>query len=740
MRAGLNIGEIRNTAAPDCIRGSVNGVQVLVNANVLLIGGSEEVGAGVRAALIRIGPGTFALESVERLSAGIERLMSVGIDAVLVSLNLPDCQGIETLDRLLRAAPHVPILILAGGEDENLARQVLDRGAQDYLPGGAHLDYDTLGRALRSAISRKGAEDALFLEKERAQVTLNSIGDAVLSTDMSGNVTYLNVVAERMMGWSSVEAVGKKLTDVFHVVDRETHKPATNPMELAIRSGQTVNLAANTILVRRDGTKFAIEDSAAPIRDRRGALTGAVIVFHDVSESRAMTQKMSHLAQHDFLTDLPNRMLFNDRLTQAIALAHRRVKPLAVLFVDLDHFKNINDSLGHAIGDQLLTLVALRLVPCVRECDTVSRQGGDEFVVLLSELNHPEDAATIATKLRTALLAPYSIGNHDLHVTASIGISVYPDDGRDAETMLRHADTAMYHAKDSGRNNHQFFRQSMNVRAVERQFIEAGLRHALDRQEFVVFYQPTVNLETGRITGAEALIRWRHPQRGLLPPAAFIAVAEEAGLIEPIGQWVLREACRQARTWIDDGLRFDRMAVNISAVEFRNPGCYEAVCAAVRETGLEPHFLELDLTETVLLRNVDATAVALHRLSAMGIGIAVDDFGTGYSSLSHLRRFPINTLKVDRSFVQRVVTAGDDAAIVGAIIAMGQRLTLRVVAEGVETKEQLSALQAYGCDEGQGYYFGRPQGPESFRALVEANMLEEAASGSRSSALRVGGR
>ena len=711
-----------------------------VNANILLIGGSAEVRLRVRAALAKIGQGAFALESASRLSDGIERLTSVGVDAVLVSLTLPDCQGIETLNRLLLAAPHVPILILANGEDESLAREVLDRGAQDYLRGGAQLDYDTLGRALRSAISRKGAEDALFLEKERAQVTLNSIGDAVLSTDMTGNVTYLNVVAERMTGWSSAEAVGRRLTDVFCVLDRDTHLPAANPMELAVRSGQTVGLAANTILVRRDGVEFAIEDSAAPISDRRGTLTGAVIVFHDVSESRAMTLKMSHLAQHDFLTDLPNRVLFNDRLSHSIALAHRSGKPLAVLFVDLDHFKNINDSLGHAIGDQLLREVALRLVPCVRESDTVSRQGGDEFVVLLSELSHPEDAAIIAAKLRTALIAPYTIANHDLHVTASIGISVYPDDGQDAETMLKSADTAMYHAKDSGRNNHQFFRQSMNARAVERQSIEAGLRQAVDRQEFVIFYQPTVNLETGRITGAEALIRWRHPDRGLLAPAAFIGIAEESGLIEPIGRWVLREACRQARTWIDAGLRFDRLAVNISAVEFRNPGCYEAVCAALRQTRLEPQFLELELTETVLLRNVDATSVVLHSLSAMGIGIAVDDFGTGYSSLSHLRRFPINTLKVDRSFVQHVATAGSDAAIVGAIIAMGQRLALRVVAEGVETKGQLNFLQAQGCDEGQGYFFGRPQSAESFRALLEGNMLEEAASRSYSSALQGTGR
>jgi predicted signal transduction protein with EAL and GGDEF domain len=367
----------------------------------------------------------------------------------------------------------------------------------------------------------------------------------------------------------------------------------------------------------------------------------------------------------------------------------------------------------------------------VRNSDTVSRQGGDEFVVLLSEIGQADDAAVAAEKLRTALLASYAIANHNLHLSASIGISVYPDDGQDAETLLTSADTAMYHAKDSGRNNHQFFRHQMNVLAVERQFIEAGLRQALDRQEFVLFYQPTVILETGEITGAEALIRWRHPDRGLLLPAAFITIAEEGGLIAPIGQWVLREACRQARSWIDAGLRFDHMAVNMSAVEFRSPRCLESICAVLKDTRLDAHCLELELTETVLLRNVDATSSVLHALSFLGVRIAVDDFGTGYSSLSHLRQFPIDTLKVDRSFVQNIDTDIDDAAIVGAIIAMGQRLGLRVVAEGVETKELLGLLQTQGCLEGQGYHFGHPLPAEAFRRLLEAEVQRIAPNDSR---------
>jgi diguanylate cyclase (GGDEF)-like protein len=433
---------------------------------------------------------------------------------------------------------------------------------------------------------------------------------------------------------------------------------------------------------------------------------------------RTMTLKMSHLAQHDFLTDLPNRMLLNDLLSHSISLARRHGKRLAILFLDLDHLKHINDSLGHPIGDQLLTAVALRLVACVRGSDTVSRQGGDEFVVLLSEIEHAEDAAFTAEKMRAAVMAPYSIANHDLHLSASIGISIYPDDGGDAETLIKSADTAMYHAKDSGRNNYQFFRHDMNVRAVERQFVEGSLRRALERHEFVLNYQPKVNLETGTITGAEALIRWRHPDRGLIFPAQFIAIAEESGLIVPIGQWVLREACMQARAWIDSGLQVGQMAVNISAVEFRSKGFFEGVCAILKETHLEARYLELELTESVLMSSVASTSAVLQALSAMRIRLAVDDFGTGYSSLSYLKQFPIDTLKIDQSFVHDVTTDASDATIVSTVIAMGKSLKQRVIAEGVETSEQLAFLQSRHCGEGQGYYFSHPVPANEFATLL----------------------
>jgi diguanylate cyclase (GGDEF)-like protein len=433
---------------------------------------------------------------------------------------------------------------------------------------------------------------------------------------------------------------------------------------------------------------------------------------------------MTHSAQHDFLTGLPNRMLLNDRVNQAIVLAPRHNKKVAVLFLDLDGFKHINDSLGHPIGDKLLQSISKRLVSCVRSSDTVSRQGGDEFVVLLSEMEQQEDAAISAIRVLEAVAEAHSIDHHDLHLTASIGVSVYPDDGLDAETLIKNADTAMYQAKENGRQSYQFFKPAMNVRAVERQSIEESLRRALERKEFSLHYQPKIKLGTGEITGAEALIRWTHPTRGPVSPANFIPVAEDCGLILPIGHWVLREACKQARAWLDAGLPLGTIAVNISSMEFREDNFLESVFATLSETGLDPKFLELELTESVLMKRAESAASVLKALRARGVQIAVDDFGTGYSSLSYLRKFPIDALKIDQSFVRQITSAPDDTTIVTAVISMGRSLKLRVVAEGVETQGELSFLQAHQCEEAQGYYFSRPVLPQQFAILLKTGVRE----------------
>jgi diguanylate cyclase (GGDEF)-like protein/PAS domain S-box-containing protein len=647
-----------------------------------------------------------------------KHLAQQAVDIILLDLGLPDAHGLDAVRRARSAAPHVPLVVLTGLDDESVATQALQEGAQDFLIKG-QIDGRGLIRALRYAVERKASEEALFVEKERAQVTLNSIGDAVICTDIAGNITFLNVVAEKMTGWSGKEAAGHPMAEVLQITDATSSETTPNPMALAIVRNITMNLPPNCTLVRRDGFKIPIEDSVAPIHDREGQATGAVIVFHDVSVARAMAEQLAHLAEHDFLTGLPNRMLLNDRVAQAITLAPRHMKKVAVLFLDLDGFKHINDSLGHPIGDKLLQAIGKRLVECVRGSDTVSRQGGDEFVVLLSEVEHAEDAAISAVRLLQGVAGSYSIDMHDLHISASIGVSIYPDDGLDAETLIKNADTAMYQAKENGRQSYQFFKPSMNVRAVERQSIEESLRRAMERQEFTLHYQPKIDLRTGEITGAEALLRWTHPVRGLVSPAQFIPVAEDCGLILPIGKWVLREACKQARAWQNAGLALGTIAVNISAMEFRDDKFLEEVFATINDTGLDPKFLELELTESVLMKRAEATESILKTLRARGVKVAVDDFGTGYSSLSYLRRLPIDALKIDQSFVRQITTDPDETTIVTAVIGMGRSLKLRVVAEGVETQQQLAFLQQHECDEAQGYYFSRPVIPQQFAKLLQ---------------------
>jgi diguanylate cyclase (GGDEF)-like protein/PAS domain S-box-containing protein len=666
------------------------------------------------------------VRQAESMSEAEKELGERAFDIALLDLGLPDAQGLDTVRRAHAVAPRVPLVVLTGLDDESLATRALQEGAQDYLIKG-QIETRGLLRALRYAIERKTMEEALFVVKERAQVTLNCIGDAVVCTDISGNITFLNLVAEKMTGWPSDEAAGRPMGEVFRIQDAVTHETTPNPMDVAVGLNTTVHLPLNCILIRRDGLETPIEDSVAPIHDRQGKATGAVIVFRDVSAARAVAEQMAHSAQHDFLTGLPNRMLLNDRVNQAIALAGRHSKKLAVLFLDLDGFKHINDSLGHAIGDKLLQSIAKRLVSCVRRSDTVSRQGGDEFVVLLSEMEHEEDAAISALRILGAVAQAHSIDQHDLHLTASIGVSVHPDDGLDAETLIKNADTAMYQAKENGRQSYQFFKPAMNVRAVERQSIEESLRRALERKEFSLHYQPKVKLATGEITGAEALLRWTHPTRGLVSPATFIPVAEDCGLILPIGRWVLREACEQARTWLDAGLPLGTIAVNISSMEVRNNSFLESVFATLSETGLDPKSLELELTESVLMKRAESAASVLKSLRAQGVQIAVDDFGTGYSSLSYLSKFPIDALKIDQSFVRQITTAPDDTTIVTAVISMGRSLKLRVVAEGVETREELEFLRTHQCHEAQGYYFSRPVLPDQFAMLLKAGIPETAA-------------
>jgi diguanylate cyclase (GGDEF)-like protein len=473
-----------------------------------------------------------------------------------------------------------------------------------------------------------------------------------------------------------------------------------------------------------DGEVRSISATERAVLDRSGDVVRVIGVNVDVTERkqaedvlRHSEAQMTHLAEHDFLTDLPNQMVLRDRIDQAIKLAARDKKNAALLFLDIDGFKHINDSLGHPAGDRLLQSIAKRLVDCVRASDTVSRLGGDEFIVLLPEVEKPEDTAITAGRMLEAIAATHSVGQHDLQITGCIGISCYPADGLDAETLIKNADTAMYQAKEHGNSCFRFFHQDMNVRAVERQFIEQNLRRALQRQELFLNYQPKINLKTGAITGVEALIRWMHPVRGLISPAQLIPVAEDCGLMLPIGTWVIREACRQARTWRDAGLPSLTMAVNVSGRQLQNDSFVEDIFSTLLETGMDPRSLELEITEGLLMRRPEFTASIFQTLRKRGVKIAIDDFGTGYSSLSYLHKFPVDTLKIDQSFVRQIAIPGQ-TSIVTAITSMGRSLGMRIIAEGVETERELAVLQDLQCDEAQGYYFSRPVSTEQVATLM----------------------
>jgi diguanylate cyclase (GGDEF)-like protein/PAS domain S-box-containing protein len=572
---------------------------------------------------------------------------------------------------------------------------------------------------------------------------LEAAPDAMVVVNQNGAIVLLNAQAEKQFGYCRDELAGQKVTNII------PEGFAERLIADALRSAedalaQQIGTGIELYGRRKDGSEFPIEIMLSPLESAEGILVTAAIrnittrkkaealLLQKVEElnrsneelvesaglARTMTRQMTHLAEHDSLTGLPNRLLLNDRVGQAIALAQRDMYQVAVMFLDLDGFKHINDSLGHAIGDKLLQSIATRLTACIRVPDTVSRYAGDEFVVLLPEVRQPEDAAIVARRLLQAAAEAHFIGGHDLHVTASIGVSTYPHDGLDAETLIKNADTAMYQAKENGHQSYQFFRPAMNVRAVERQSIEEHLRRALERQEFTLYYQTKINLATAAITGVEALIRWTHPTRGSVPPGQFVPVAEDSGLILPIGAWILREACAQARAWVDAGLPFRSVAVNVSAMQFQNESFLENTFEILEETGLDPRYLELELTESALMRRSDLTVPVLSTLRESGIRVAVDDFGTGYSSLSYLRKFPLDALKIDSSFVRQIAAIPDETAIVRAIISMGRSLNLRVIAEGVETPDQLDFLKINQCDEAQGYYFSPPVLPQQLAKLL----------------------
>lgn len=561
---------------------------------------------------------------------------------------------------------------------------------------------------IRDTTERKNAEAMVWLEKERAQVTLDSIGDAVITTDCRGIVEYLNPIAEALTGWTISEAVGYPLEQVFQIVNEKTNEPVESPIVRCLREGRIVGLANHTVLIHRERQRIAIEDSAAPIRDRQGVVIGGVLVFHDVSDKRNLMRELAHQAHHDALTGLPNRILFNELLSQTLAQARRKKSMLAVLFLDLDHFKLINDTLGHNTGDLLLKACSERLKKALREGDTIARQGGDEFLVLLPEIRQEEEAASIAERVLAVFLKPFVLDWNEVFINTSVGISLYPNDGCDLETLIKQADTAMYYAKEQGRNNYQFFTPELNFRAHERLSLENSLRRALEREEFVLYYQPQVDFESGCIVGVEALIRWNSAERGIVSPDTFISIAEETGLIVPIGEWVLRRACTQNVVWQKQGYSPWRIGVNISARQFQEPHFIELVARILQETKMDPQWLELEITESIAMEKGEFSVEMLRSIKELGVRISIDDFGTGFSSLNYLRQLPVDTLKIDQSFVRDIWADDNGETVITMIILLAQNLQLKVIAEGVETETQWTFLKNKRCDEMQGYFFSKP--------------------------------
>ena len=486
-----------------------------------------------------------------------------------------------------------------------------------------------------------------------------------------------------------------------------------------IKSGKPVD-HFETVRLGKGSRPIDVSVTISPMKDSAGNIIGASKVARDITQRKESQERIQHLAHYDPLTGLPNRVLLADRMKIAIAHAARYSQRLALLFVDLDRFKLVNDSLGHEIGDKLLKVVAERMQSSVRKADTISRVGGDEFIILLSHIDSLEDAAQVARKINSALSQPYQIEEHELMLSASVGISIYPDSAKEANSLMRNADSSMYSAKEAGRNRYQFYSAELTSRATERLSLERDLSRAIERNEIFVVYQPQIELATRRVIGAEALMRWRHPRRGLVLPVSFIPVAEDSGLILPLGEHVFRESCVQARQWCDR-YGFDvGVAVNISAVQFRQKDFTEVVLRMVAETGISPRCLELEVTESVVMQGVESAAEKMRILSAHGIKIAIDDFGTGYSSLSYLRQFNVDRLKIDQSFIHDLPDNADAEAIIRAIVAMGRSLGLHVIAEGVETEAQAQFLQSIECDESQGYLYAKPMVVNEFEAWLAA--------------------
>jgi diguanylate cyclase (GGDEF)-like protein/PAS domain S-box-containing protein len=559
-------------------------------------------------------------------------------------------------------------------------------------------------------------EEKIRESEERYRTILEEMEEWYFETDLTGNLLFLNDILAENLGYPRKELKGVNFQTFFQQKDIEI---IYNVFHQVYKTGEPVRNFPFEF-VRTDGNRMSTEFSIFPKRDSKEKIWGFRGVGHDVTERKRAEEKIQYLATHDILTNLPNRLMFIQLLNHAIKAAQRHKRQLAVLFFDLDRFKVINDTLGHEAGDKLLQEIATRLKKRLRAVDVIARLGGDEFTILMEEVKNVKQIAALARTILSLVMKPVTVMNQECRVTASIGISVYPKDGEDEQTLIKNADIAMYCAKEEGKNNYQFYSKEIKHQSIERLQIETHLRQALKRKEFFLHYQAKLNFKTGVITGVEALLRWQNPSLGLLSPIRFIPVAEETGLIVPIGRWVLKTACTQNVAWQRQGLPPIRMAVNLSLRQLTDEGLFDDIKGTLKSSGMLPELLELEITESMMMHDPERMGKVLSRIKSLGVRLAIDDFGTGYSSLSQVKNFPVDTLKVDRSFIRNILSNSEDKAITEAIIAMGKTLSLTVVAEGVETQEQMNFLQERSCDEIQGYYFSKPVLPDRFADLLRS--------------------
>ena len=614
---------------------------------------------------------------------------------------------------LARLSQHIDLLGRGGGRVAGHGKRLLPLAEFDKVRSSLN-DYHTR--------LSEGAR-ALQESETRMRAVLHNVVDGILTFNHEGGITSANPAVQRLFGWPVQELLGRHIASLFaNLAPGEIQRLATH---VDTDSGDAPAARRIELVGKdRDAIEFPVELTLSRLQLPDGE--SFIAVVEDISDRKAAEQRLLYMANYDALTGLPNRALLRDRLQHAMLQAERADLLVGVLFLDLDRFKTINDTLGHHSGDQLLNVVADRLKRCVRSSDTVARLGGDEFMVVVEGMHHVDEASIVAKQIRAAFDEPIQLRNREVFVTPSIGITLYPLDDSDADALLRNADSAMYRAKALGGDGIQFFTQDLNDQAAERLSLESSLRQALARDEFELHYQPRIDLPTNRVVGTEALLRWRHPEHGLVPPDRFIGILEEIGLIEPVGDWVLRTACEQAMAWVNKGLPPMRVAVNISPRQFRNKGLADEVEKVLGETGLAPEWLELEVTESLLVENVEATRLTLQALSDRGVHIALDDFGTGYSALGYLRHFPIDTMKIDRSYITDVPFNEDDARLASALVAIARSLGLQVTAEGVETTAQLEFLAGLGCQEVQGFLYSRPLPASEFEAWLAAGPVPTA--------------